>query len=114
MRICLILVVLLGGCGGEAGPSGVGFRAELAEELVRRQMEFGPRVPGTPEHAAALEWMTEYLAERADTVVRYGGGANAGYFVRGVGNFSERRTDPFRHRRAEARGQDLRAAHHQP
>ncbi|HUP18658.1 MAG TPA: M28 family peptidase [Gemmatimonadota bacterium] len=59
------------GVACEGGPEGVGageFDAELADSLVRRQMEFGPRVPGTAAHAAALEWMTAYLAERADAV----------------------------------------------
>jgi hypothetical protein len=42
--------------------------AELADSLVERQMGFGPRVPGTAAHTAALEWMTTYLEERADTV----------------------------------------------
>jgi glutaminyl-peptide cyclotransferase len=31
-------------------------------------VEFGPRVPGMPGHAAQLEWMTRYLGERADSV----------------------------------------------
>lgn len=57
----------------DEGPGGVpagegGFDAPLAMDLVERQVEFGPRVPGTAAHAAALEWMTAFLGERADTV----------------------------------------------
>ena len=36
--------------------------------LLRRQVEFGPRVPGTAGHRAQLDWMTTYLRARADTV----------------------------------------------
>jgi hypothetical protein len=44
------------------------FRADAAWELLLRQVAFGPRVPGTPGHAAQLAWMRSHLAERADTV----------------------------------------------
>jgi hypothetical protein len=37
---------------------------------VGRQVEFGARVPGTEAHAMALEWMTEWLEERADSVAQ--------------------------------------------
>lgn len=53
---------------GGAGTGEGGFEAPLAMDLVERQVEFGPRVPGTEAHTAALEWMTAYLGERADTV----------------------------------------------
>jgi hypothetical protein len=45
------------------------FNADSAYALLRRQVEFGPRVPGTPGHAAQLKWMQEYLEPRADTVI---------------------------------------------
>lgn len=45
------------------------FSADSAFELLKRQVEFGPRVPGSPGHAQQLEWMTELLRERADTVI---------------------------------------------
>lgn len=45
------------------------FDAAAAFELLRQQVAFGPRVPGTEGHAAQLEWMTGYLRERADTLV---------------------------------------------
>jgi glutaminyl-peptide cyclotransferase len=44
------------------------YSAESAFELLRRQVAFGPRVPGMPGHAAQLEWMTSFLRERADSV----------------------------------------------
>ena len=45
------------------------FNADSAHALLRRQVAFGPRVPGAPGHAAQLEWMTQYLRERADTII---------------------------------------------
>ncbi len=44
------------------------FDGNAALELVRTQVDFGPRVPGTEGHAAQLAWMLELLREHADTV----------------------------------------------
>ncbi len=63
-----ILTIAALGCGEEEVPGRGAFDAELADSLVARQVAFGPRVPGSEAHAAALEWMTAYLRERADTV----------------------------------------------
>jgi Zn-dependent M28 family amino/carboxypeptidase len=45
------------------------FNADSAFALLKRQVAFGPRVPGTAGHAAQLAWMQGYLAARADTVI---------------------------------------------
>jgi Zn-dependent M28 family amino/carboxypeptidase len=45
------------------------FDANAAFALLRTQVEFGPRVPGTAPHARQLEWMTGLLRAHADTVV---------------------------------------------
>jgi glutaminyl-peptide cyclotransferase len=45
------------------------FDGEAAFALLERQVAFGPRVPGTPGHAAQLEWMRDWLHLRADTVI---------------------------------------------
>lgn len=37
---------------------------------LRTQVGFGPRVPGTAGHQKQLEWMLQYLRERADTVTQ--------------------------------------------
>lgn len=78
--LLLLALAAAPGCGGEDGGSaGRGAPAEAPAERppfnsarafdhLRRQVAFGPRVPGTPGHAAQLAWMREYLAERADTV----------------------------------------------
>jgi glutaminyl-peptide cyclotransferase len=44
------------------------FDGRAALELVERQVAFGPRVPNTPAHGAALEFLRDYLSARADSV----------------------------------------------
>lgn len=76
--LALALVLALTGvvsCAGseegqaQGAASAPAFDADSAYALLEKQVAFGPRVPGTPGHAAQLQWMTEYLRERADTVV---------------------------------------------
>jgi hypothetical protein len=71
------MMVVLSGCpstGSDANGSatierqGPRFSAEAAFEHIRTQVGFGPRVAGTPGHAQQLQWMTDYLRQRADTV----------------------------------------------
>jgi glutaminyl-peptide cyclotransferase len=45
------------------------FDGASAYELVKRQVAFGPRIPGSPGHQAMAEWLEGYLAERADTLI---------------------------------------------
>jgi Zn-dependent M28 family amino/carboxypeptidase len=45
------------------------FDGSAAYGLVERQVEFGPRVPGTEGHRAMAVWVEEYLSERADTLL---------------------------------------------
>jgi glutaminyl-peptide cyclotransferase len=61
-------LLAVGAC--EAGPELARdeFDGAFAESLVRRQVAFGPRVPGTEPHAATLAWLVEFLSTRADTV----------------------------------------------
>ncbi len=49
-----------------AGPTE--FDGGAAMGWVRKQVEFGPRVPGTPAHRAAGDWLMAELRKRADTV----------------------------------------------
>ena len=64
-----------GDSGRDAPPPGAAatnrpaFSADRAGEYLRRQVDFGPRIPGTEGHARQLEWMRSFLAERADTVM---------------------------------------------
>lgn len=44
------------------------FDGAVALALVDTQVAFGPRVPGTPGHAAQLQWMLDRLSAWADSV----------------------------------------------
>lgn len=67
---CAALVVLA--CQARAG-SGAGgaaaFDGKTAFTYIERQMSFGPRIPGTPGHRAAGDWVQSQLATRADTLI---------------------------------------------
>ena len=71
--------LLAGGCrkfdGGqgtqsaaEASPAPA-FDENAAFALLKQQVAFGPRVPGSPGHQKQLDWMVQYLKQRADTVI---------------------------------------------
>lgn len=45
------------------------FDGAAAMGYVRRQMAFGPRVPGTDAHRQTADWLVAELRQRADTVV---------------------------------------------
>lgn len=67
--LVVVLGSLLAACGGSE--RGSEFSGALADSLVRVQVGFGPRVPGSEGHAEQLEWMVEWLEERADVVERH-------------------------------------------
>ena len=62
-------------CGGEQGtapgvPQGSAeFDAASAYGFVKTQVEFGPRVPGTPAHAACADWFVKTLKQWTSDVV---------------------------------------------
>ena len=66
-RSCLLLALLgLAACGEPDAQSGPtpgrpSFDGEAALNLVRKQVDFGPRVPGTDGHAEQLAWMRARL-----------------------------------------------------
>lgn len=45
-----------------------GFNADSAYHYVARQLDFGPRVPGSDAHAACAEWLSRTLERFSDTV----------------------------------------------
>ena len=45
------------------------FDGQAALTLTQQQCDFGPRVPGTPEHAKCAEWLAATLGESCDTVM---------------------------------------------
>ncbi len=75
----LLLLSSLGSCSEAGGGSTPDpsfervdrppFEGAAAFDLLRRQVAFGPRIPGREGHARQLEWMRAWLGERADTVV---------------------------------------------
>lgn len=67
----MLALVLAAGCAEDASgptPGSPTFDGETALELVRRQVAFGPRVPGTPGHASQLGWMIARLDSLAPEV----------------------------------------------
>ncbi len=66
MRLLYTLCFLLVGCN--RGPKTV-FDGERALSYVKTQLDFGPRVPGTPPHVRTGDWIIAQMKQRADTVV---------------------------------------------
>ena len=46
------------------------FSGDTAYNYVKKQVEFGPRVPGTPAQKATANWLQEKLLQSCDTVYR--------------------------------------------
>lgn len=44
------------------------FNADSAYNYVAKQLEFGPRVPGSEAHKQCAEWFIDFFNEKADTV----------------------------------------------
>jgi hypothetical protein len=77
----LAAVTLVGSCGACGGGSGVtgpppappadvpAFQAPRAFTDLEKQVNFGPRLPGSPGHQAQLEWMRATLQPLADRVL---------------------------------------------
>jgi glutaminyl-peptide cyclotransferase len=74
--IALPLLILLTACRTKTDASGQDtvehkappFSGDSAFGLLKAQVAFGPRVPGTEAHQKQLDWMLQYLRSRADTV----------------------------------------------
>ncbi|MBL8011987.1 MAG: M28 family peptidase [Flavobacteriales bacterium] len=85
---CLLL--LLSGCAPEAAPKqevpkpapvqmppAPPFDADSAYAFVAKQVAFGPRVPGTPSHAACADWIVARLKASGATVTEQRGTVTA-------------------------------------
>jgi hypothetical protein len=55
-------------CGRERGPQ-TAFSGDAALAYAKTQLDFGPRIPGTPAHERAGDWIVAQMKERADTVI---------------------------------------------
>lgn len=60
-HLCVVWVISLAGLTGGRAVAGPEFSGEEAYTWVRRQVELGPRVPGSAAHAACLEMMESAL-----------------------------------------------------
>ena len=45
------------------------FSGTQALGYVQTQLDFGPRIPGTPAHAAMAQWLDSMARAKADTVI---------------------------------------------
>ena len=63
--VSLVLLAVAFSCGGQkaTGPAAAEFDAASAYGFVKKQVEFGPRVPGTPAHAACADWFVATLRQ---------------------------------------------------
>jgi Zn-dependent M28 family amino/carboxypeptidase len=63
----LIFATLLAGCQSPPPPRETDGQAALA--YAKAQLDFGPRIPGTPGHLKMAAWLDSVLRAKADSVV---------------------------------------------
>ena len=68
-RLMIIPAILLLAAFSCAEEKGTGFDASSALGFVKKQVEFGPRVPNTPAHAACADWLVKTLKQWTPDVV---------------------------------------------
>ena len=70
-RLCVMLplAVVLGACHREPSGPRTAFDGQAALALVKTQLDFGPRVPGTPAHTKEGDWIVSEMKPLADTVI---------------------------------------------
>ncbi len=65
-----LVPLVLAACGGEVRPAPAReFNGAAALARVEEQVAFGPRIPGTPGHAAMARWLDSLARAHADTVL---------------------------------------------
>ena len=64
--VCLALGVACTARGGASRPRE--FAGERAFGYLQQQMQFGPRIPGTPGHERTGDWILTHLRATADSV----------------------------------------------
>ncbi len=64
----LSLTVALFGCSRVHGPQ-TSFDGQEALGFVKTQLDFGPRIPGSPAHKKTGDWIVAQMKARADTVI---------------------------------------------
>jgi glutaminyl-peptide cyclotransferase len=68
LPLLLLALPALSSCDRFSGPK-TAFDANAAMAYTRAQVAFGPRVPGTPAHVKAGDWIVAMMKQRADTVI---------------------------------------------
>ncbi|MGN0033293.1 MAG: M28 family peptidase [Candidatus Limimorpha sp.] len=77
--VTLLIIGVLSSCGGEKKPMGThtaekkkveipSFSGDSAYYFVKKQLDFGPRVPGSAAHEQCAEWFVNTLNQWADSV----------------------------------------------
>ncbi len=64
----VVAVLLLANCRGDQSRAGK-FDGQSAMRYAKAQLDFGPRVPGTPNAQRAGDWIIQQMKLRADTVI---------------------------------------------
>lgn len=79
--LVIVLLYLVPACNGDAkegsaaqraasaGATSTGFDGNAAYNYAKAQVDFGPRVPGTPAAKQAGDWIIRQMRARADTVI---------------------------------------------
>lgn len=79
--LVIVLLYLIAACNGDAtegsaaqraarvGATSTGFDGNAAYNYAKAQVDFGPRVPGTPAAKQAGDWIIRQMRARADTVI---------------------------------------------
>ena len=57
------------GCGAKGKPPAREFDGARAFNYLQRQVEFGPRIPGTPAHEQTGDWIETQLRASAETLI---------------------------------------------
>ena len=68
LRLSLLAIVVLGACRDREPKAGK-FDGEAALRYAKAQLDFGPRIPGTPGAQKAGDWIINEMKNRADTVI---------------------------------------------
>jgi glutaminyl-peptide cyclotransferase len=76
LQLLVLLAPLATACSAGAAPPRFvepwdrpRFDGQAAFRHLVRQVEFGPRIPGHEGHRRQLEWMSQWLVDRADTLI---------------------------------------------
>lgn len=67
--LAVALAAAAAACGAQAKRPVREFNGTAAFGYLRKQVEFGPRIPGTPAHEQTGDWILAQLRATADTVV---------------------------------------------